>query len=350
MNIDGKYYDGISPVSQLVSCEVTNEGLSILNHLNGELIVLWPKEEIFCDENHITAYVLGHRPDRSKIELFNLDIANQLGLSGNNKIVSKDYRFIYKWLGVIAIAAGVFWISIPLVSKVVAKKIPFDLEVKASAHMKINDFFKPCSLNASQEFALKTYTEYIYPRNDLEKKMPITFQITNDPMVNAFTFPGGKIILMKGLLKEVKTPEELLGVMAHEIGHVVARDSAGFIVRGALLASFFGFFTGDFNSTFALSPQILLSTAALTFDRDMEKAADAYAAHRLMQLDVSTSGLRSFFSRRSFEKNFTAPEVLMTHPDYQSRIALIKETYPRRNLPNEIQDNWAVIKEICDTN
>lgn len=349
MNRDGKYFNGITPVSRSVTCIVSTHVLMIYDCHTEELIATWNQSDIFHDENHNTAFVLGYKNDRSKIELFNLDVAKKIGIEEHSKkTVKKDLKAIYKWLGIVIVGALVFWFSIPVVSKLVAKRIPFEYEVKAASYMKINEYFKACSLTSEQEKALKLFSDFLYPKTELEKSMPIHFQVTNSPMINAYTFPGGKIILMKGLIKEVKSPEELLGIMGHEIGHVIARDSAGFIVRGSLLGAFFGYFTGDFSSSFAISPQIFLSTAALTFDRDMERAADAYSASRLNLMDVTTSGLRSFFSRRNYEDTEIAIEALMTHPENQSRIALIKETYPKTPLPESIVSSYVTIKTICD--
>lgn len=348
MKIDGKYFNGINPISINVSCNITADGLSIVKSDTEELVALWNMKDIFHDENQNTAFVIGHRLDRSKIEIFNLEIASKLGLTNQTKnIVSKDLKSILKWIGLIVIIGLVYWFSIPVLSKIVASKIPFEYEVRAAEKMKFNDFFKPCHMDAKQTKALSTFANFLYPKNKAEKNMPVNFFVSKNSMINAFTLPGGKIVLFSGLLKETKSPEELLGVMGHELGHVVARDSAGLLVRGSLLGTFFGFLTGDFSTTFAVSPQILLSTAALTFDRDMERDADLYAVSRLNLLNVSTSGIRAFFSRR-IQDDFNPPEILMTHPDYKARFTMIKATYPKKPLPKEIEDAWMVIKSVCD--
>ena len=348
MIANGKYYDGITPLSIKVTCILTSEGLKIINSDKETLVAEWKTADIFHDETHNAAFVIGHRLDRSKIELFDLSIARQLGLEEKSKlIITSNHRAVMKWVSLVIAAGILFWFSIPKVSKYAASLIPYEYEVKAATHLKINEYFKSCKMNPEQTKALSSFTNFLYPKNENEKAMPIEVMVSDNPTINAYTLPGGKIILLTGLINEMKSPEELLGIMAHEIGHVVARDSAGFFVRGSLFATFFGFFTGDFSGTFAISPQILLSTAALTFDREMEKAADAFAANRLNKVNVSTSGLRSFFSRMGND-SVNAPDILLTHPDYRARISFIKETYPKENLPKEILAAWPVIKTICN--
>lgn len=346
---DGKFYDGKSAVSTGIRCVVTSDELIIYNAETEQLVEVWKREDLFLDENHNTAIVLGNKSNKAKIELSNLSLCQELGIN-QDQLVEKDVSLIFKWLGGFGVAATLFWFSIPFVTKFVASSVPYHVEQTIASKMPIESSFKLCKLNAEQTHALKLYTDFLYPKNDLEKEMPVSLVVANNPAVNAFTFPGGKIILLSGLIKEMKTPQELLGVMSHEIGHVVARDSMSFLVRGTLLASLFGVVTGDFNSTFAVSPQIVLSMAALTFDRDMEKKADAYAAQRLISNKVTTSGLKSFFSRKNNEdSNILLPEMLMTHPNYDSRINLIEEFYPKKDLPQDILDNWQVIKGICST-
>ncbi len=47
----------------------------------------------------------------------------------------------------------------------------------------------------------------------------------NSPQVNAFALPGGVIVVLRGQIEAATSPEELAGVLAHELGHVVARHA-----------------------------------------------------------------------------------------------------------------------------
>jgi Zn-dependent protease with chaperone function len=346
MKRDAKYYDGKTPMSHIITCFLDEDKLTIVNSSTEEIIEVWERDHIYQDETHNTAFVLGSSQSNSKIELLNLEIAEKLGLKKESVIV-KDHKAIYKWvilfIGCIAIA----WLSIPFLTKIIAKQIPYGIEVSASSRLSLDKYFKICKVSKEERAALNSYAQYLYPKTAAESAMPVHFDVSSESMINALTFPGGKIILFKGLIDEVKNPEELLGIMSHELGHVVARDSVNLLVRGTLLASFFGIMTGDFSSSFAVSPQVLLSTAALAFDREMEKNADAYSVARLNSLNISTSGYRSFFSRRLSEENFSQPEVFTTHPNYESRLSFIQETYPKGELPKEIKESWKIIKGVC---
>ena len=55
---------------------------------------------------------------------------------------------------------------------------------------------------------------------------PFTFTVLNTPEVNAFALPGGYIYVTRGLMALANSEAELAGVLAHEVGHVVARHTA----------------------------------------------------------------------------------------------------------------------------
>jgi len=64
--------------------------------------------------------------------------------------------------------------------------------------------------------------------------LPWTFQIVDDPSVNAFALPGGFIYVTRGILANFESEAELAGVLGHEIGHVTARHSVSQVSRQQL--------------------------------------------------------------------------------------------------------------------
>jgi predicted Zn-dependent protease len=62
-------------------------------------------------------------------------------------------------------------------------------------------------------------------------ELPWSFQVLDDPTVNAFALPGGPIFVTRGILTHMNSEAELAAVLGHEIGHVTARHSADQITR-----------------------------------------------------------------------------------------------------------------------
>src|SRR5690606_26348291 len=104
-----------------------------------------------------------------------------------------------------------------------------------------------------------------------------TVSVADDPQVNAFAAPGGRIVLLEGLLREAESPDEIAGVLAHEIGHVTERHPTAAALRllgiQALLTGIFG--DGSLASAAAGAGGLLV---ALSYSRDDERTADRLAA------------------------------------------------------------------------
>ncbi len=59
----------------------------------------------------------------------------------------------------------------------------------------------------------------------------VRIEVVDDGMVNAFTLPGGRVIVMRGLVRYAGDGAELAGVIAHELGHVAHRDPTTMLLR-----------------------------------------------------------------------------------------------------------------------
>ena len=71
-------------------------------------------------------------------------------------------------------------------------------------------------------------------RSSERPNLPWSFQVVNDPVVNAFALPGGSIFLTRGILTHFTSEAELVSVLGHEIGHVTAKHSVRQISRAQL--------------------------------------------------------------------------------------------------------------------
>jgi predicted Zn-dependent protease len=236
----------------------------------------------------------------------------------------------------------------PAISKLIVSQISFENEVKLAQHIPFDKHFTICSLTGEQSKALENFKNYLYPKNPSEKNLPLQIKVARLDHINAFTFPGGTIILLSGLLKEVKTPEELLSIIAHEMGHVIARDNFNFLVRSSIVTSFFAYLTGDFSSAAIINPQTMMSIMALSYDREMEMNADRFAINRLIELGISQKGMYDFFMRRKTETNEKIPEMVLTHPNFENRLKKINPAIGKNLLPFQLQEDFKIIKGICD--
>ncbi|HTE42668.1 MAG TPA: M48 family metallopeptidase [Steroidobacteraceae bacterium] len=154
--------------------------------------------------------------------------------------------------------------------------------------------------------------------------------ITDDPTLNAFAMPGGVIVVYTGLIAATKTPEELAGVLAHEVQHVELRHSIRGVIKDLGLRGLWMFVTGDLGST--MTGQAAMQLTSLKFSRDDEREADKKGFDALVVAGIDPSGLPALFRTMS-EKAADAPVALISsHPlskdreeQLRSRVASLRE-------------------------
>jgi beta-barrel assembly-enhancing protease len=149
------------------------------------------------------------------------------------------------------------------------------------------------------------------------------FHVTEDPTLNAFAMPGGVIVVHTGLIRAARRPEELAGVLAHEVQHVEQRHSLKAVVKEMGLRGLWAAFTGDLGAT--LAGQAALELGALRFSRDAEREADEKGFAALVRQDIDPSGMVDFFGTMAKESGASPPAWLSTHPASEARQESLRE-------------------------
>jgi predicted Zn-dependent protease len=153
--------------------------------------------------------------------------------------------------------------------------------------------------------------------------LPWRFGVIASEDVNAFSAPGGYVLITKGLYRQLKSESELAGVLGHEIGHVVKKHQLKLIQKQQFLslgASLLGGKVGKDNATI----QKVIGSGAEICARSLDKDAE-FEADRVGVILAARSGYEPF----------GLPEVLQTigHASKDdSRVALLFKTHP---LPDD---------------
>jgi predicted Zn-dependent protease len=178
-----------------------------------------------------------------------------------------------------------------------------------------------------------------------------TVSIYRLPMINAFALPGGRVVLSGKLIEAAKTPEEVAGVLAHELGHVKNRDPEVAVVRLTGMQVLISLATGSDGGT-VLSNLAGLA-ALLRYTRSAEMKADAYAIDLLNRARIDPLGLKRFFESIKVLEEARKPRIgplgsiIATHPATEERIARIKplQNGPALAVMNDSQ--CQALKKIC---
>lgn len=191
--------------------------------------------------------------------------------------------------------------------------------------------------DAEIENIIRDYSTPIFNAAGLDSGV-VEVHLVNDPRLNAFVAGGQRVFINTGLLVRAKGPEEVIGVIAHETGHIAGGHLARFQdeLRNAETKSIIaviagiaaGIATGDGRVAGAIVGGG--SNAALTdllkYSRTQESAADAAALKYLDQTGISSRGLLEFFQLLQSEIRLTGGRehpYLSTHPLTNDRIATV---------------------------
>lgn len=167
--------------------------------------------------------------------------------------------------------------------------------------------------------------------------------------VNGHALPGGRVLLTRGLVEAAHGPDEVAGVLAHELGHVIEAHPEQGVVRGlgvsglARLAALGG---ADL-STAALDAGAGLT--ALASSRGMERQADAWGLRLMERASVSPAGLAGLM-RRLTDSSRGSPgfALLATHPAPEERLAqLAAAPVPETPLQLLNAREWQDLRAIC---
>src|SRR5215510_4458963 len=159
--------------------------------------------------------------------------------------------------------------------------------------------------------------------------MPLHLAVLRKPQANAFALPGGHVYLFEGLIKKADTVDEVAGVIAHEIGHVVHRDSTRSVIQAAGLSFLFGMVLGDFvgGGAVVMASKTLLETS---YSREVERRADAYGIGLVARVGGNPRALGDILARID-GANHPGMTLLNDHPDTKDRIAAINSAAPVTN-------------------
>ena len=194
-----------------------------------------------------------------------------------------------------------------------------EIQLGASYHPQVMATFGEYPDNNLQNFVQTKGTEIgkISHRPNLEYHV----KVVDSPVVNAFAVPGGYVYLTRGILAQLNNEAEMMGVLAHEMGHIAARHTvsqqskqqlAQLLLIGGMIAS----------EKFAQYAQYALQGMQLlflSFSRDDERQADALGVEYSSKMGYDAHKMADFFKvlqKMSLsESEGGVPTFLSTHPD-----------------------------------
>jgi Zn-dependent protease with chaperone function len=169
------------------------------------------------------------------------------------------------------------------------------------------------------------------------------------PIPNAFALPGGRVYLFEGLLAKAENPDEIAGVIAHELGHLKHRDNMRALIYNGgtsfLIGLLFGDITGSGAVIFASR-----SLVSASYSREAEQNADTVSIDVMDKLGRPTKALGELLFRVTGKEVDNGLSILSNHPLTEDRLARMRaEDRPPSGPALLTAEEWASLKAICET-
>lgn len=166
-------------------------------------------------------------------------------------------------------------------------------------------------------------------RHNPESPYTFSVEIDDRPEINAMAFPGGLIVVTRGLMDQVETENELAFVLGHEIGHYRNRDHIRALGRGLVLSLFYMALAGNDTSNYGAT---VADLTLRSFNRQQETQADLFGLELVQTEYGHVSDSWRLFERLA-ETDGELAEYLSytrTHPSPENRVEALTEAAAER--------------------
>src|SRR5690349_11026937 len=346
------YFDGTSSRRRVVRLAFANI-LEISE--DGAAPVLWAYDDIRQADSPAGLLRVSCvcAPPLARLEIRDEALASEIRLRctrlGENRADGRAVGKIVAWsVAAVASILLVVLFAIPLAADRLAPLVPeaFERRIGDASEVQIKALFgnRVCN-RAPGQAAYAKLLRKLREAADLDNDVESVVLSTEVP--NAFALPGGKVYLFGGLLAKAENPDEIAGVLAHELGHLKHRDNMrGLIYNGGtsfLIGLLFGDITG--SGAVIFTSRTLITSAN---SREAETAADTFSIEMMQKLGRPPKAMGELMLRVTGKEGGKGLSIISTHPLTEDRLArMSKEDQTPRGTPLLTDAEWQALKGIC---
>ncbi len=358
------YYDGMTGAPHSVTVTIEASAIAIAS-ASGAPLARWPDsgiEPLPAPEGRLRLGLAGGS-STARLDVRGPAFAEAVraslgfGTPQYTRGLRRHRRLIIAWSAAAVAAVLVIGVTgLPAIAALLAPFVPtpWEIRIGAQAHELAEEQFtepKPflCGDEGVAERAGKAVFLDLVKRLETAANLPVPIEpfVIRTWVNNATAHPGGYVHINMGFIDDVESPDEFVGVVAHELGHVAHHDSLMATLHTAGLAYLFGLALGDVFGRGALvvAGQGLLNNR---YTRTQEAAADAYAVLLMARLGADSHRFADYFERAMQREAGDVPPILRTHPSHAARIAAIRSA-PRVSNPMPLltEAQWQTLKQVC---
>jgi len=351
--VRGRYYDGKSASVRTVTVRATPGELILRDAGDQSLVARWPIVElrVLGDSEHEAVPLLVRGGDAARLLIE--APADRRALAADVPEIARlavprprGAQRVLQFGASLAAALALVWFAVDRGAGVVAPLVPYGLQTRLGETV-YRQLAGQRALCRGKEgmVALIGFANRLAVAADYDNAIQI--RVVRGGPVNAFTLPGGIIVLYSDLIDRMSDGDELGGVLAHEIGHAVNYHPIQALARQYGVEQILKAVTGGYSDlgTLQSGGTLLL---AMRNGRDFEREADATGVALLERLGLRADGMARFFEGLLKSEPADAASVAgiwSSHPPTQERIDVTRR--PATGAPDFAEKDWQSIRAIC---
>jgi len=248
---------------------------------------------------------------------------------------SKTHKIESSWkltVGAVFLTALFVWFSLTTganyTANIIASMLPDDTlkDIGKSTLEKLDEeYLFPTKLSEENRSIIQAHFDRLTENENIHYQLH--FRSSQKIGPNAFALPSGDIVLTDELVKLSKDKEfrDILGVLAHEKGHIVKKHTLRIAIKTGISGAILGYLTGDISILVTAIPTVIINSS---YSRDFEREADEYAVSELKRLNISTKYIAQLFEElakeNKLDENSTVISLISSHPMTKDRIKYFK--------------------------
>ena len=312
--LPGRWFDGLSSKAQpvMVGLQPTAQGPSLVLYPMSQpgeapsvfrcAEVGWPEA---WNERRPQPRVVVDLRDHGSLEIDAVaEWLAALAAAGNRPGIAQRMQTRWPLLLGVALAAVVgltlfYRYGTPWAATQLTRFVPLGWEtsVADNALKQMDDgTLKPSKLPRERQAQLKARFDALVQQTPAtlrrypQYRPPLSLEFRSGIGANAFALPGGKIVITDGIVKAAAdkglSDDALVGVLAHEMGHVVYRHTTRIVVEQGVLNMGLGLALGDVSGIVSTGASVL---TGLAYSRNHEREADCYAIDLMRHAALPTA-------------------------------------------------------------
>jgi hypothetical protein len=328
VTMEGTYFDGEYPIARPAQL-VFSGSEAVLNGSDISRTCDWQKLRVSPRSGRADRFILF--PDGSQYQCADQPFLDRLPqeIRSEGPVAWLEDRMAVVLVGIAIIICvllfGYFY-GLPAAAESIAKRMPIETEQvlgdQALGWFDGNEWFGISQVDQEQQDSITKKFRRLHEGLSMSPYISLEFRNSEFIGPNAFAFPGGAIVVTDQMVGAAESEEEVLAVLAHEIGHVEMRHSIRMILQSSIVALAATTITADAASLSAAVAGLPVIIAQKKYSREFEAEADDFAFGLLVSNDIPPEAFANLMERLHEDSDLSQSlSFLSTHPVTSERIA-----------------------------